>query len=56
MEEVVAGYRKMISLLELERDKISGCLQGELLDIYRGMLDKEVEFLKKQLRQVSQHH
>lgn len=56
MKEVVASYQKIISLLELENEKISGCLQGELLELYRGMLDKEVEFLRKQLRQLLQHY
>lgn len=55
LEEVVAGYRRVIALIELENEKISGCLQGELLDIYRRMLDKEVCFLEKQIRQILQH-
>ena len=56
MEETAARYRKTIALLEHEQERISGCLQGKPLDIYREMLKEEVQFLKNELRQILQQY
>lgn len=56
MEEVTARYRSVITLLEQEMAQISGCLQGEPLNIYREMLNREVQTLKNELRQILQQY
>jgi hypothetical protein len=49
-EECVYRYRKLLQLLEEDTQEISACLQGELLEEYRGLLTREKDILNDALR------
>lgn len=50
MEELIRRYRELLRLLEEDEQKISLCLQGELLEKYRAILAKERQLVEDRLR------
>ena len=45
-------YRKLMRLLENESEQISKCVQGELLTLYREVIDKEKNLIQKEVKEI----
>jgi hypothetical protein len=53
MEEVMAGYRRLLQLLEEERESARRCMDGDYLRAYLSVIEQEEENLKRELRLLS---
>lgn len=51
-DECAFLYRKLLQLMEEDSDSIAHALQGELLDAYRELLEKEKSILNDSLRKI----
>ena len=50
MENLVSSYQRLLQLLEEENNEIVLCMEGELLEKYRRVLQKEKEEIEKNIR------
>ena len=50
MEEVIAGYRRLLQLLEEERESACRCMDGDYLQAYLAVIKQEEENLERELR------
>lgn len=56
MDEIISEYRKLLELLDEEKDKIARSMQGELMEIYREILQKEREKVEKNMYMIYQYY
>lgn len=50
LEESIVHYQRLIELMEEDMADISLCIQGELLDEYREVVEREMDILKNTIR------
>lgn len=53
LEELLHNYQQLIWLLEEEYFMAADCFQGEILEEYRKLLEKECVLLNESLRSLS---
>ena len=54
LEEIVSEYRKLLGLIEEEKQEFEASVQGELNDKYKGILSQEYEKIKNQIKILNQ--
>ena len=52
IEECISRYRQLLDLMEDDSNKIEQGLQGELLDAYRGVVERERILLENALTSI----
>ena len=50
MEDVIAGYRRLLRLLEEERESACRCMDDRYLQAYLKIIEQEEEKLQTELR------
>lgn len=53
-EETLYHYEKLKALLDADEEHITRCLNGDLLDSYRQIIDREKEVLRKIISKINQ--
>ncbi len=56
MDEIISEYRKLLELLDEEKESIVRSMQGELMEIYREILQKERENVEKNIHMLYQYY
>lgn len=52
MNEIISAYQRLLSRIEDENEHIEKCIQGDILERYRELLNSEKERIKKMLRTI----
>jgi len=50
VDEVITGYRRLLQLLEEEKESAAQCMGGDYLQSYLKIIEREEENLRKELR------
>ena len=50
IDECIARYKKLLRLIDEDSQEMERCVQGEILDAYRRLLEQEKENLQSALR------
>lgn len=53
-EEVLYHYEKLKALLDADEEHITRCLNGDLMDSYQQIIDREKEVLRKVISRFNQ--
>ncbi len=52
LEECISRYRRILARMEDDSGKIANGLQGDLLDAYRGVIERERSILEEALQAI----
>ena len=50
MENIIAGYRRLLQLLDEERESACRCMEGQYLQAYLTIIEQEKENVQNELR------